>query len=94
MSKQPSKGVRDANKINAVPCRGCTPNGSAVFERVHGHWVCRNCQHTLKNSDAEMLEILRQYAPNAATTPLQAVVLMDAEIKRLRAAQAAKQGEK
>ncbi|SOE35248.1 hypothetical protein [Delftia acidovorans] len=76
-----------------MPCRGCTPNGRAVFERTNGYWVCRNCEHSLKNSAAEMLEILRQYAPNAATTPLQAVVVMDAEIKRLRATQAAAKGE-
>ena len=79
-------------KTRLMPCRVCTPSGSAVFERLNGNWACRNCQHYMKSSTAEMLEILRQYAPNAATTPLQAVVLMDAEIKRLRSAQAAQQG--
>lgn len=70
-----------------MPCQVCTINGSAVFEgdRYAG-WSCRNCGHRVSGSKTEMLEILRHYSDSPETTALQAVILMDAEIKRLRAA--------
>jgi len=74
-----------------MPCRECCPAGGAVFEgnRLIG-WQCRNCGHTIRNSKAEALEIMRQYsAPK--DTALQAITNMDAEIKRLRAALSAKE---
>lgn len=47
-------------------------------------WTCRNCGHRVSGSKAEMLEILRQYTDSPQETALQAVIKMDAEIKRLR----------
>jgi len=75
-----------------MPCTECCTNGGAIFEGdKYMGWTCRNCGHRVSGSKAEMLEILRSYSDSPKTTALQAVVIMDAEIKRLRAALASRE---